>query len=256
MRILFTLSLVAGVALAPDDLKRPYASAQDKAAVTSPMALVVLHDAGSSHFSPRAQQASASLQSNEVLRTALGDEGKLAGKALSGLDLERLCAYESGAMTSCTPDEKGRVGLFRLDATSAQEVKVPFDEVDEAEEWRKHVEAGRLVYVRLSKALRHHLASDHDLHSDQVELFPLHLYLAHRIGAAETARLLAQIHDGSARTQAASAELLSYLSDDPQLVPLFEAEHEVRALEAYTYLLGGWSAMVDALPEPPTPEQR
>ena len=171
------------------------------------------------------------------------------------MDLERLCAYESGAKTSCTPDHKGRVGLFRLDATSAQEVKIPFNEVDEAEEWRRHVEAGRLVYVRLSKALRHHLANDHDLHGDQVELFPLHLYLAHRIGAEETARLLAQITDGSGRTETASPELLSYLSDDPQLVPLFEAEHEVRALEAYTYLLGGWSAMVDALPEPPPSDQ-
>lgn len=251
MRLLLTFSLIAGALSAPDDLQRPYASAEDKAAVSSPMTLVTLHDAGSTRFTTRAQQASSSLKSNEVLRKALAEEGELAGKALNGLDLERLCAYESGAMTTCTPDDKGRVGLFRLDATSSHEVKVPFEEVDEPEEWRKHVETGRKVYARLSKALRHHLAQDHDLHGDQLQLTAFHLYLAHRLGAEETARLLAQVHSGSARQGAASPELLSYLSNDPQLVPLFEAEHEVRALEAYTYLLGGWSAMVDALPKPP-----
>ena len=254
MRLLLLLSLLGGALHAPDDIKRPYLDAQDKAASTSPMTLVDICNAGTQRHEARATRALSQLESDRELRTALNEEGTLAGIALSGIDLARLAGFESSVNKSCVPDEKGRIGLFRLDATSCQDVKVAFEEVDEPEEWRKHVETGRKLYVRLSKSLLHHLSQDHDLGGGAIELSPFHLYLAHRTSAEDTARLLAQVHSGTARTQLASAELLSYLEGDARLAALFDSEHDIRAIEAYAYLLGGWSSMVDAIQ--PRPDDR
>ena len=251
MRPLIVLSLFAAALVAPDDLKRPYLDANDRAAASSPLTLVEIYNAGTKRHQARATQAMSRLEADKELRTALEEEGALAGASLSSLDLARLAATESGVSKSCEPDEKGRIGLFRLDVTSCHDVKVAFDDVDEPDEWRKHVETGRKLYVRLSKSLLHHLDQDHGLGGGKIELTPLHLYLAHRTSAEDSARLLAQIHNGTARTQSASAELLSYLEGDPRVAALFDSKHDVRAIEVYVYLLGGWSSMLDKVkPQP------
>ncbi|MFT7676780.1 MAG: hypothetical protein ACI8QC_000755 [Planctomycetota bacterium] len=252
MRFLLTLTLAAGLLLPDDALDLPYADAQDKAAVSSPLTLVALHDAGSERYRAQADKAAANIRADAELVKALRAEAKAAGTALTGMDLMRLAAYESGASKACVPDDKRRIGLFQLSPVTCRDVRIPYTQVDEASEWRKHAEAGRKLYVRLYKSLRHHLESDHGLVPAEVKLSAFHLYLAHRTSAQETALLIAQVLDGSSRTQLASPAFLAYLHSDPRLETLIASKHDIRAIEAYAYLLGGWSRMLDAITLPPT----
>lgn len=251
MRFLLPLCLAAGFFLPDDALDLPYADAQDKAAQSSPLTLVALHEAGSERYRPQAAKAAANLKADDALVAALVQEAKAAGTALSGVDLMRLAGYESGASKACEPDDKRRVGLFRLSPVDCRDVRIPYEQVDQASEWRKHAEAGRKLYARLYKSLRHHVESDHGLLPSRVKLSAFHLFLAHRTSPQETALLIAQVLDGSSRKQRAPAAFLAYMQEDTRLEPLFAGEYEVRAIEAYAYLLGGWSRMLDDLPEPP-----
>jgi hypothetical protein len=145
-------------------------------------------------------EAVKNLKSDTNLSDALA-EAAAGAKYLKESDLKAIVAIESRANRATGINEDGYAGLFQMGKKAAKDVGYDYDDLKDPADWKTNVEAGTNYLDKNAGRLA----------AKGLPVNALNVYLYHQQGPKGAPRILQEVADGTARTKAASKNMLKNL---------------------------------------------